>query len=170
MNKQDTKRAVLEFYDKGKSLAWISGEYHISRQTIYAWAKQTGRKPRRATDNRSCAHCGGSFIAQSKTTRKHCPGCYHKFLKQTAMTDAYQLPAIGLSVRQKQRNARAVAMQHVKPWRKEFVVHHLDGDLDNCDPNNLFIFRSQSDHLKYHHEHRKNGNIRPNITAGSRCL
>ena len=33
------------------------------------------------------------------------------------------------------------------------VVHHIDGDKRNNAPNNLMVFPSQSDHVKWHIKH-----------------
>lgn len=37
------------------------------------------------------------------------------------------------------------------------VVHHIDGNKSNNQPENLMIFRSQAEHAKYHAEHVKGG-------------
>lgn len=34
------------------------------------------------------------------------------------------------------------------------VVHHVDGDKRNNNPNNLMVFRSQAEHAKWHGEHK----------------
>lgn len=33
------------------------------------------------------------------------------------------------------------------------VVHHVDGDKRNNAPNNIMVFESQSEHMKWHLEH-----------------
>ncbi len=37
-----------------------------------------------------------------------------------------------------------------RPLNKGEVVHHIDGDSSNDDPDNLMVFRTKSDHSKYH--------------------
>lgn len=37
------------------------------------------------------------------------------------------------------------------------VVHHIDGDKHNNDPQNLMIFRNQSEHAKWHMAQRRQG-------------
>ena len=42
-----------------------------------------------------------------------------------------------------------------RPLKKCEVVHHVDRNINNNSPNNLMIFKSQSDHAKYHAEMNK---------------
>ena len=35
--------------------------------------------------------------------------------------------------------------------KDEEVVHHKDGDKRNCEENNLIVFASNSDHIRFHH-------------------
>ena len=37
-----------------------------------------------------------------------------------------------------------------RPLKRGEVVHHIDGNIRNDDVNNLMVFTSSSDHLKYH--------------------
>ena len=46
---------------------------------------------------------------------------------------------------------RVVAEQKLgRPLRKGEIVHHIDGDFRNNDPNNLMVLPSQSEHCKIH--------------------
>ncbi|MGL6202074.1 MAG: HNH endonuclease [Lachnospiraceae bacterium] len=40
-----------------------------------------------------------------------------------------------------------------RPLRKGEVVHHIDRNKRNNKPDNLMVFRSQSEHVKWHKEH-----------------
>lgn len=42
-----------------------------------------------------------------------------------------------------------------RPLKKGEVVHHIDGNKKNNNPSNLMIFKSQSEHAKWHAEHDK---------------
>ena len=42
-----------------------------------------------------------------------------------------------------------------RPLRKGEVVHHIDGDYKNNDPNNLMILPSQREHAKLHSVHKE---------------
>jgi len=57
--------------------------------------------------------------------------------------------------RQGQRIARTVMTAHLgRELLASEVVHHIDGDTMNNDLNNLILFVSQSEHLRYHHQMR----------------
>lgn len=46
---------------------------------------------------------------------------------------------------------RVVAEQKLgRPLRKGEIVHHIDGDFRNNDPDNLMVLPSQSEHCKIH--------------------
>ena len=42
-----------------------------------------------------------------------------------------------------------------RPLRKGEVVHHIDGDYKNNDPNNLMILPSQRENVKLHSVHKE---------------
>ena len=51
---------------------------------------------------------------------------------------------------------RIVAEQKIgRPLRKGEVVHHIDGNKHNNEPENLMVFRSQADHARWHKEHER---------------
>lgn len=47
----------------------------------------------------------------------------------------------------------------------EEVVHHRDGDSLNNAPSNLFVFKTNSDHMRFHHAKRRN----PHLTEEEFC-
>jgi len=52
------------------------------------------------------------------------------------------------------RHKHRAIMENIigRPLKKEEVVHHVDGNLRNNDPNNLMLFTSQAEHFKWHRE------------------
>lgn len=61
------------------------------------------------------------------------------------------------SSRQGQRIARAVMANHLgRELSALEVVHHVDGDNMNNDLDNLILFVSQAEHIRYHHQIRIN--------------
>ena len=46
-----------------------------------------------------------------------------------------------------------------RPLRKGEVVHHIDRNKRNNDPSNLMVFPSQREHVKWHNEHDKGGDV-----------
>lgn len=46
---------------------------------------------------------------------------------------------------------RVVAEEKIgRPLRSGEIVHHIDGNKRNNSPDNLIVFSSQSEHLKWH--------------------
>ena len=53
---------------------------------------------------------------------------------------------------------RAVAESVLgRPLKAGEIVHHIDGNKHNNNPENLMVFPSQSEHAKWHSERRKKG-------------
>ena len=53
---------------------------------------------------------------------------------------------------------RVVAEQMLgRPLLKGEVVHHIDGNKRNNHPDNLMVFPSQSEHVRWHASHRGGG-------------
>lgn len=51
---------------------------------------------------------------------------------------------------------RVIAEQILgRPLKDGEVVHHIDGNKLNNDPSNIMIFPNQSEHAKWHWQHRK---------------
>jgi hypothetical protein len=42
-----------------------------------------------------------------------------------------------------------------RPLRKGEVVHHIDGNRHNYKSENLMIFRSQAEHVKFHAQEKR---------------
>jgi hypothetical protein len=158
---QKTKDLIIKKLKNGEKHKAIIAEYGISRQTLTEWSKKAGLESRRKTDARTCKQCGKSFVAQSKSTKKYCKGCYHVFLRESKLSESYnQMRLKGLSVRQWQRKARETASNYIK-LHPDYRIHHLDGDISNNDPANLFIFFSHSLHISFHHRLKKDKRCKP---------
>jgi transposase-like protein len=169
VNTHENKQEIIKLIIKGVKYSVIANKYKISRQTLNQWSKEQGLQPRKQTEPRTCKHCGKSFIAQFKSTKAYCKGCYRVFLRESKQSDSYNAMRLkGLSVRQWQRKAREVANNYMKldpSWR----VHHLNGDITNNDPSNLFVFYSHSLHLAFHHRLKKDQRCKPKSTDGFYC-
>lgn len=91
-----------------------------------------------------CDHCGNEYELHRKRWRSHikhfCKAeCYHAYL----YNPDYKQNRHG------QRLAREIVARHFKLEPKN-IVHHDDIDCKNNELTNLWVFASQSDHLKYH--------------------
>jgi hypothetical protein len=101
--------------------------------------------------NITCPQCGKEFETYRKhfnsTGIRYCSAqCYH--LHRSSISD--YSPS-----RQGQRTARAVMASHLhRDLFDSEVVHHMDGNCDNNDIDNLVLFISQAEHLRFHHQMR----------------
>ncbi len=99
----------------------------------------------------TCDRCGKTvyrrFGEQDRGTRKlqFCSRkCYMERRKETMKITVY--PKSGAC-----HIHRIVAEKLIgRELKAGEVVHHIDGDKHNAAPANLFVFKSQSDHVAYH--------------------
>lgn len=165
----ENKQEIIKLLKAGIKYRDIINKHKISRQTLHKWSIDAGLEPRKKTEQRICKYCNKPFIAQYKSNKAYCRGCYHKYLKETKQSESYNsMRLAGLSVRQWQRKAREVASNYIK-LQAEWRVHHLDGDITNNNASNLFVFFSQSLHLAYHHRLKQDKRCKPKVTDGFYC-
>ena len=157
---ENKQREIIKQYKQGKGMSDIARDYSVTRQTIRAVCKKAGCEPRKAPIAATCPQCGRVFTAQRNHPRVYCANtCYFAFLQSEAGSytmSKRQLESV--SVRQWKRRARNL-IGHDLP--KEYVVHHLDGNIQNNDIENLFLFYDRSKHIAFHHRQRKNKLIKP---------
>lgn len=163
----EKKEAILSDYEQGLSMLKMSEKHGISRQQIWAIAKDNGCKPRRTIEMVICPCCGEEFKRQGKSSRIYCSQrCYIKH--QLGNKDSfYGIKARKLShtTRTFQRRSRQVASSVMK-LDKAWVVHHMDGDITNTEASNLFVFYSHSLHLAYHHRLKQDKRSKPKASDG----
>ena len=140
-----------------------------------AECSKEGRKyPTKPCDNcgEPVTRCQSQMLAHVFCSR----ACSKKFLseKMTAMNIALNPDRMIMPTRTKLREARLntgeglsyektysrhthriVAEQKLgRPLRKGEVVHHEDENRRNNHPDNIFVFKSQAEHAKYHADKR----------------
>lgn len=133
--------------DKCKTYAEIGLMFGYSRQTIYNYAKKYGLSTKEKFDI-PCAYCNklvnitrARYRANKK--RGFCnQECYHKYNRQfTENKDS----------KQGRRIARKVIEEHLGYELPDGnVVHHLDDDETNNNIDNLIVFISHSEHMRFH--------------------
>lgn len=128
-----------------------------TRQTVWGYLKKYGlHKQSRVV--RECLYCKKGFKVVRSRVRagggKYCSEkCYFEHKREVGDYQPW---------RQGQRRSR----QMIENWLGfslpvDYVVHHEDGDCRNCEFENLWVFPSQGEHLKYHHAKREGGGELP---------
>jgi len=132
----------------------IGKVYSTTRQYIYKLMKRYGIDTSKGERFKvKCDRCGKEYEVtrkKFKQTSKHYCGklCYFSDRYTGYTPDRYG-----------QMVARRVMAKHLGR-RLEIleVVHHIDGDCSNNEIDNLMVFSSNSEHIKYHHSLRINKN------------
>lgn len=124
----------------------------------------------------NCTRCGATLYrppSQRKRGRPFCSRKCHMALLNSELNPTRMTPEVreklslarintgqGKSYRKKNgaHEHRTVAEEKLgRPLLDGEVVHHIDGDKRNNDPNNLIVFPSQADHARWHILHRPKG-------------
>lgn len=109
--------------------------------------------------NFCCRECANVFTSQRMTA-------YNEIHNPTAMTDsrreALRYARLGKGSKDTYEKTfgrhthRIVAEQMLgRPLKPGEVVHHIDGNKRNNNPENLMVFASQKEHTEWHAEHDK---------------
>lgn len=138
--------------------------------------KKTGR-PREYDREAICFRCGITFErypGKQKNKRTFCGRkCYLEQLSEDNLQRRVNRPG-GLTFEERKKIGDALRGRHNgKTYEKTFgvhthrivaeqklgrplapgeVVHHIDGDIRNNEPENLMVFSSQAEHLAWHIE------------------
>lgn len=156
MSKQTnlTKDELVDLYlVKHLTMEEIARPFKVTRQCIFKALKRYGIDTTRAERfEATCDHCGKLYsITRSRFNKQrthYCSDtCYytHKASILPGRTEN----------RHAKRIARAVMENHLKrPLVGSECVHHIDGDQLNNHIDNLMLFASHSEHLRFHHQMR----------------
>jgi len=132
----------------------IAELYGKTRQTVWESLKRYGIAKRDVWVSFTCDLCKGPGKAREKVFLKSelhfcCHSCYMDYLRN----DQY------IQSRTGQRIAHGVLLEIAKKkglsLPEKFVAHHEDGNDMNNEPSNLTPFKNHSDHLKHHHQLRR---------------
>jgi hypothetical protein len=132
------------------SMQEIADTMHVSRTAIHKFLVKSGVDTSKHKITVSCTTCGNPITRTRKrvrTQRNHFCGreCYNSFLDAGKSTYTQN--------RHGQRIARSVVKQYfdIQP---EHVVHHEDRNNFNNRLDNLMVFATAGDHIRYHHATR----------------
>lgn len=117
----------------------------------------------RLTKINVCERCGTEFHPWSGPPRRYCTrACWLAVHNSTPRMSPETAIKIGNSLRDRGEGKtyrkvagvhehRTVAAEKLgRPLRKGEVVHHIDRNPRNNDPDNLRVFSSQSEHQRFH--------------------
>lgn len=139
LNKHWNYQEIGKFYGKTRQrICQLIKVYNIDTSTGTRFLTQ-------------CPYCDKPF----ESFRKHFRSVALRYCSQSC----YQAHRASISEyrphRQGQRLARSLmAKQVARELTSKEVVHHIDGNCDNNDIDNLILFASHSEHLRYHHQTR----------------
>ena len=151
-DKVDYNTLHAMYLDKNMSINEIARRINRTRARVWQILKEYGLhiKYRKQMDS-VCAYCNKSFKVWLSVVNngrgKYC--CNEHYYEHKRAVSDYQ------PHRQGQRTAR----KRIEDWLGHklpghCIIHHEDGNHDHNEFNNIFVFPSHSDHLKYHHAKR----------------
>ena len=137
-------RAIGMYEDDLFSLQMIGDFFGVTRQGVKKYLNvrdiDTSKRKRDAV----CDGCGKWF----KKHRAYLRNSIKNYCSPECHYSAIHNPDYNGS-RQGQRIARRV-VREIHPLRETEVVHHMDGNTENNDLENLMVFANQSDHMRWH--------------------
>jgi transposase-like protein len=138
--------AAADMYEAGKSVAEIAQHFGVSRVALWKAWKRIGYHTNGLRFTKPCAWCGKTVSLQRSRMLKrrsvYCSTrCYMKMIKTRG--------AGYFEWRHGQRLARAEVSKYFE-LKPGMVVHHRDENTTNNMLRNLWVFKSQADHMSYH--------------------
>ena len=125
----------------------LAERYKITRQGIWKILKRESIDTNKRRLTVLCSQCGivlKRAKCQIRSNKLHYCNleCYYQYVNAIH-------PGVYKNNRQGQNIARNIVAQYVE-LLPGYIVHHQDKDTTNNNPNNLMVFKNQSDHLRYH--------------------
>jgi hypothetical protein len=122
----------------------IAKTMKVSRQTIWKFLRSHGIDTSKGKTFVICNQCGISF----KKTRCRIRNNIHNFCSRSCYFEYIKNPNYNPH-RQGQRIARQVFEKEIC-FTHDWFIHHNDGNNKNNEINNLWAFKTQTDHMRYH--------------------
>ena len=142
-------KQILEQYAANVDISILCTTFNLSRVSIYNVLKKHGIKPARKSESpvtpAVCAYCTIDFMTPTSQPRQYCScRCFAKARSFNKETDGSMSRHYG-RLAKKELERRGVSLLEGQ------VIHHKDGDKSNNFFDNLQVFDSHNDHMKYHH-------------------
>lgn len=145
LNETERKELVRKFVEELVPMVVLATEYGISRQAVHKIIRKSGVNVVAAAKvTVTCAVCNKTFVAarnrvRATNTLTCSRDCYYTFLKR----NNYKENSRGSRLARK-----LVGLYHT--LRPGEIVHHIDGDQSNNKLENLMVFASAADHVRFH--------------------
>lgn len=148
-----------DLYSTGDySLGMLGDIYQVTRQAIKKHLNNRGINTDKKNGRKmiECPSCGDMFerlrCQRRDTVNSYCSRpCYYKAINNPN----YFYQRHGMRIARKTVEGLGIML------REGYIVHHVDGDNRSNDPSNLMVFRSQSDHMKWHRLGPENSGVTP---------
>ena len=138
------ERSIGMYEERLMTLQMIGDEYGVSRQAVLKYLRKHGVDTSDRLRDVKCVQCGKEMKRtrkRARVTKRPCcsPACYKELIKNPNYQDS----------RQGCRIAHRVIEEYVCP-PENYISHHVDGDEFNNEKGNLWVFRTNADHMRYH--------------------
>jgi len=148
------ERAIGMYKDDLFSLQMIGEFFNCSRQGAKKYLNKRGIDTSYRKHLVICDNCGTEF----NKPRSYIRNCIKNYCTVKCYYESLHNPEYNGN-RQGQRVARKLVDELLisigKRLMPEWVVHHEDGNDTNNDPENLIVFASQADHMRWHRGNRE---------------
>jgi len=141
---------AVEMWNALYSLQMIADVLGVSRAGVKKYLNRNGIDTSKRKWVVVCDHCGVKFEKHRCQIRKN----KNNYCTQPCYVKSMDNPEYYIN-RQCQRNAREVVGACGYYLSADEVVVFKDGDCNNSDPNNLMVFASHSDHMRWHRGDRE---------------
>ncbi len=146
MRKAIVNELAIDLWQKDMySLQMIGDYFGVTRQAVRVYLRRRDIDTGKTIQQVVCDYCGKAFEKpreRARRSRKHycCSDHYYASIDNPDYN----------ANRQGQRNARTMVKRCGFLLASEHVVHHKDSDNTNNEPDNLLVFASQAEHMRWH--------------------
>jgi len=164
-----TDEEIISLYKNGVSIKDISQLTQITRPAIYNTLKRNKIEvDRRKVLQLNCLFCNEEFTRQRSLNKNEHSGycsiqCFHAHRSTSGIYSKRGSELVSLHEKNskiKHRELGRISLKVIKEagiiLETGQVIHHIDGNRNNNNLENLQIFNSHSEHMNFHHKKRNN--------------